>query len=207
MRIETTATHESVDEPRDSVWLNDTDYAQLRNHAGYREDIVIRLGAECGLRSFEVPQVRPKDIRPYDRGDEEYHFLRVRRGKDTRGNGGKARDAYLPVELERAIRRYVREHEIAPGEPVVDVSSRTVQRIVKRVAQRAADATGDDDYLKVSSHDLRRYFAHTMLVREHMNPRVVMEVGGWDDYQSLKPYLDKPDESTIIDEFTRVGRE
>ncbi|WP_345784802.1 tyrosine-type recombinase/integrase [Natronococcus wangiae] len=202
----TTTEHESVDQPRPKVWLTDTDYAQLRDHAGYRDGLVIRLGAECGLRSFEIPQVRPKDIRSYDRDDEEYHFFRVRQGKDTTGNGGKARDAYLPIILERSIRRYVREHEIAPDIPLVNVSPRTVQRIVKRVAKRAADAMDDDDYLKISSHDLRRYFAHTMLVRERMNPRVVMEVGGWDDYQSLEPYLLKPDEGTIIDEFERADR-
>ncbi len=40
-----------------------------------------------------------------------------------------------------------------------------------------------------------------MLVRERMKPRVVMEVGGWDDYQSLEPYLSKPDEETIINGF------
>lgn len=46
-----------------------------------------------------------------------------------------------------------------------------------------------------------------MLVRERMNPRVVMEGVGWDDYQSLEPYLSKPDEGTIIDEFSRAGRD
>ncbi len=44
-----------------------------------------------------------------------------------------------------------------------------------------------------------------MLVRERMNSRVMMEVVGWDDYQSLEPYLSKPDKGTIIDEFSRVG--
>ncbi|MFC6765914.1 hypothetical protein [Natrinema soli] len=66
---------------------------------------------------------------------------------------------------------------------------------------------GDDDHLKISSHDLCRYFAHTMLVRERMNLWVVMEANRWNDYQSLKPYLSKPDEGTIIDEFSRARRE
>lgn len=34
-----------------------------------------------------------------------------------------------------------------------------------------------------------------------MNPRVVMEIGGWDDYQSLEPYLNKPSPETIVGEF------
>lgn len=38
-----------------------------------------------------------------------------------------------------------------------------------------------------------------------MNPRVLMDVGGWSDYQSLEPYLAKADPETIIGEFERAG--
>jgi hypothetical protein len=38
-----------------------------------------------------------------------------------------------------------------------------------------------------------------------MDPRVVMEIGGWDDYQSLEPYLNKPSPSTIVSEFETAG--
>ena len=38
-----------------------------------------------------------------------------------------------------------------------------------------------------------------------MNLRVLMDVGGWDDYKSLEPYFAKPDPETIIDEFERAG--
>ncbi|OKY78302.1 MAG: XerD/XerC family integrase [Candidatus Methanohalarchaeum thermophilum] len=40
-----------------------------------------------------------------------------------------------------------------------------------------------------------------------MNPEVVMDVGGWEDYQSIKPYLNKPSEKTIKKEFKRIGWE
>jgi quinol monooxygenase YgiN len=56
----------------------------------------------------------------------------------------------------------------------------------------------------VSSHDLRRHFAHRLLVRERLNPRVVMDVGGWRDFQAIEPYLGKPDVETIVDEFEEM---
>ena len=207
MRIETTTTHETVARPRPKVWLSADDYEQLLEHVDYRGAIVIRLGAEVGLRSFEIPQIRPRDLDPYRTDDGERYFLYAERGKDTTGHDGKARDAYLPRDLHRDLQRYITENNIAPSDPIIDISPRTVQRIVKHAAESAADATGDDDFRLVSSHDLRRYFAHRALVKERMNPRVVMDVGGWDDYKSLEPYLSKPDEETIISEFSRAGRD
>src|SRR5699024_8485964 len=106
-----------------------------------------------------------------------------------------------PRSVERDLHRYQRAEEIAQDNPFIDVSPRHVQRIVKNIAERTADRTGDSDFRKVSSHDLRRYFAHTCLVEKRMNPRVVMEIGGWEDYAALEPYLNKPSPSTIVSEF------
>jgi len=33
------------------------------------------------------------------------------------------------------------------------------------------------------------------------NPRFVMKVGGWENFQSIKPYLSKSSESTVNDAF------
>lgn len=63
-------------------------------------------------------------------------------------------------------------------QPLVELSERGVRDVVKRTAERAAEATGDDDYRYVSSHDLRRRFAQRLLVEKQVNPRVVMQVGG-----------------------------
>ena len=165
---------------------------------------MIRFGGEVGLRSFEIPQITPEHVRREVVDDEDYYFLRVPQGKDTTGSGGKPRDAYLPREVERDLHRYQRAENIAQSGPVIDVTPRTVQRIVKSAATRAADRTGNNDFRKVSSHDLRRYFVHSCLVRERMNPRVVMEIGGWDNYQALEPYLNKPSTETIVSEFAHA---
>jgi integrase len=197
MRIERTANRQFK-----KCWLTTDEYEALRRTTdSYRDELIIRLGGEVGLRSFEIPQITPTHPRREVIEDDSYHFLRVPEGKDTTGNGGKPRDAYLPRSVERDLHRYQRAEDIASDDPYIDLTRRSVQRIVKTIAEQTADQTGNDDFQQVSSHDLRRYFAHTCLVEKRMNPRVVMEIGGWDDYQSLEPYLNKPSAETIVGEF------
>lgn len=205
MRVETEATNDVVENPRPKVFMTDEEYRLLRRSAeSNRDELMIRLGGEVGLRSFEVPQEKPKHVRRSE--DGEHYFLRVPRGKDTSGTGGKPRDAFLPRDLETRLHRYARDNEIGDDEAYFPYSPRWVQERVKLAAKNAYEESGDEDWLKVSSHDLRVYFGHTMLVEERMNPEVVMDVGGWEDYESIKPYLGKPSEKNIISEFERVGR-
>lgn len=190
------------------VYLNPHDYENLRDAAAsFQAELAIRLGGEVGLRVNETAKVKPEHIKPSTNPEVEAHFLRVPEGKDTTGqlDDGKYREAFLPVDVERLLTRYVRTNEIATGEDVFDVTKRSVQNYIKRSAAKAAEETGDDDFLKVSSHDLRAYFATTCLVRKGMNPEVVMEVGGWTDYESIKPYLDAPDDDVIAGEFEKAG--
>jgi integrase len=187
-------------------WLTSDEYDDLcRTTDSYRDELIMRLSGEVGLRSFEIPQITPEHPHREVIEDDSYHFLRVPEGKDTSGNGGKPRDAYLPRSVERDLHRYQRAESISDDEPFIDMTRRSVQRIVKTVAERTAERTDNDDFQKVSSHDLRRYFAHTCLVEKRMNPRVVMEIGGWEDYAALEPYLNKPSPGTIVAEFESAG--
>jgi integrase len=76
--------------------------------------------------------------------------------------------------------------------------------VIRRTAARAAKATSDEDFEKVSTHDLRRRFAQRLLVDEQMNPRVVMAVGGWDSFAAIEPYLNAPSEDIIDEAFQEV---
>lgn len=75
------------------------------------------------------------------------------------------------------------------------------------MAENAHKMIRDEEWPDVSSHDLRVYFVHTMFVKERLNLRVVMDVGSWDNYQSIKSYLEKSREANISREFERAGRE
>ena len=146
------------------VWLTDAEIEDLRRAANsQRDDIIIQLGAFVGLRAFEIPQVRPVDVKATESGQ---YRLRVQAGKDTTGNGGKPRDAYLPDSVERDLQRYQNEHNITPKDSFIDLKQPGVRAVVRRTASRAAEATGDDDFEKVSTHDLRRRFAQRLLVDE-----------------------------------------
>ena len=77
--------------------------------------------------------------------------------------------------------------------------------MVKRIAERVAEQTGEEDFRHVSSHDLRRRFAQRLLVDRQMNPRVVMAVGGWDSFQAIEPYLNAPTQAVVNAAFEEAG--
>jgi hypothetical protein len=66
-----------------------------------RDDLICQLGGYVGLRAFEIPQICPSHVSRTD--DGEHYRLRVPSGKDTTGNGGNPRDAYLPERVERDL--------------------------------------------------------------------------------------------------------
>lgn len=198
MRLEAT-NHQH----RTKVWMTDDEIEELRRAAAsYRDDIIIQLGAFVGLRAFEMPQIQPQHIKQTDNGT---YRLRVPEGKDTSGNGGKPRDAFLPDDVERDLRQFQRNENIAPKDPFIDLSERGVRAAVKRTAEAAAAQTGDPDFEAVSSHDLRRRFAQRLLVDEDVNPRVVMQVGGWESFQAIEPYLNAPTPDVVDEAFEEAG--
>ena len=198
MRLEATEADNET-----KVWMTDDEVEDLRRAAAsYRDDVIIQLGAFVGLRAFEMPQVQPQHIK---QTENDSYRLRVPEGKDTTGNGGKPRDAFLPADVERDLRQFQRNENIAPKDPFIDLTERGVRAAVKRTAEVAADETGDEDFLEVSSHDLRRRFAQRLLVDEDINPRLVMQVGGWDSFQAIEPYLNAPTPDIVDDALQEAG--
>jgi len=199
MRLEATAR-----EGQHKVWMTDSELEELRRAAdSYRDDLIIQLGGYVGLRAFEIPQPSPKDVKRTE--DGSHYRLRVPEGKDTTGNGGKPRDAYLPRDVERDLHQYQSVEDVARHEPFIELTERGVRDVVKRTAERAAEETGDEDFRHVSSHDLRRRFAQRLLVDKQVNPRVVMAVGGWDSFQAIEPYLNAPTPSVVNEAFREAG--
>lgn len=199
MRKETTAGGEV------KVWLTDDEVEELRRAAGSRrDDLIIQLGAYVGLRAFEIPQVQPQHVKRSGE-DGDHYRLRVPKGKDTKRGEGEPRDAYLPKETERDLYQFARDNDLDDTEPFVDLAPVTVRRVVNNITVEAADQTGKEDFLDVSSHDLRRRFAQRLLVDEGMNPRVVMAVGGWSSFAAIEPYLNAPSEDVINEAFDEAG--
>jgi len=199
MRLEATGKEDQY-----KVWMTDDELDDLeRVAASQRDYVIIRLGGRVGLRAFEVPQVKPEHVKRTDGG--EHYRLRVPEGKDTANGTGKPRDAYLPTDVEGDLHRLQTAANVGRDEPFVDLTERGVRDVVKRTAERAAEETEDDDFRYVSSHDLRRRFAQRLLVDEQVNPRVVMQVGGWGSFAAIEPYLNAPTPQVVNDAFEEAG--
>lgn len=184
--------------------MTDSEFEDLeRVAASQRDYVIIRLGGCVGLRAFEISQICPTHVKRTDDGD--HYRLRVSEGKETTGSGGKPRDSYLPSEVGGDLHRYRNATDIGRHEPLVDLSERGIRDVIKRTAKRAAAETGDEGFRYISSHDLRRRFAQRHLVDRRVNPRVVMQAGGWDSFQAIEPYLNAPTPDVVNEAFENAG--
>jgi integrase/recombinase XerD len=136
---------------------------------------LLMLLYSAGLRVGEVVRLRPVDL------DIQRGLVRVRRGK-----GAKDRYTLLAKRAVEAVRLYVDAYPtddwLFPGaRPGRHVTTRSVQRVVKRVAS-AAGITKD-----VTSHTLRHSFA-THLLEGGTNLRVIQELLGHSSARTTQIY-------------------
>ncbi|WP_336360328.1 bacterio-opsin activator domain-containing protein [Haladaptatus sp. ZSTT2] len=162
----------------------------------YREDLVVTLMGDAGLRPSEVVCVRPRDLSTRERGGGSHALLTV-------GTDQESRVMYLRPAVAHDLRKFISVNDIGRDEPVFDVSARRIQMLVSDVATRTDDAR----LQSVSSRDLRQYFAHRLLKRERIHPQIVRAVGGWKSLESLDHYFEPPSEAAIIDAFTAESRD
>ena len=146
--------------------------------------ILLGLLYECGLRCFEVRNIKLSDI-DYDRSK-----LHVRLGK------GK-KDRYLPIgeHIKRGIRKYILaenpEVYLFNGQPMEDgsggdfdrrYSQRGVQWAVKQACKKAKITK------EVSVHTLRHTYA-THLVEDGLDIVTVKDLMGHENIQTTMIYL------------------
>jgi len=66
--------------------------------------------------------------------------------------------------------------------PLVDRSTRTIRRWVTTAGERLYADTGDDGWTSSRPPDLRRTWGTLLVTRCEVEPGLVMEWGGWEDY-------------------------
>lgn len=165
------------------VWLNGDELDHLIETMEARKGtpgaIAGRLGGHCGLRRAEAAEATAGDISETLGGD----VLRVPDGK-----GSKYRETPIPNDLADRM-RMVSEYDdsIDPADPVLDRAPKTLNRWVKRACKELAADTGDDGWLDVTYHDLRRTWG-TRCLEQGMLPSVVMSHGGWDDWETFRKH-------------------
>jgi len=158
-----------------AVWLTDPEITELLDQV---QDDVQRFGlglmARSGLRVSEAQQVRADDLIETEAGK----MVRVWHGK-----GDKYRETPVTEEtywLGRSLDR-------GSGTTVVRHTRRTLQRWVERAAGEMFAKTEEVGWTYVSAHDLRRSWA-TMLIQAEVEPLLVMDWGGWSDFEVFKDH-------------------
>jgi hypothetical protein len=126
-----------MSETAEEIRLTAREYEQLRQSAEtYREELLVRLCGEVGLRAAEIPRVQPAHVRSHGGEGRTQYFLTVHE------SDGGTREAYLPPRVAHDFWQYVRSNDVKTEEPVVDVSTRRVQMLVGEVGETAAEWTG-----------------------------------------------------------------
>jgi integrase len=154
------------------IWLSRDEQTQLLNATDDPEhETAFRLGLH-GLRSDELVEVRPRDLRPLN-GDSGRHVLVIRDGKS-----GK-REVPASEKLVDSI-RYSRVDE---DEPLVSVGKRTVRKWLASVRDDLAESDAGE-WRRLSMHDLRRTWAtdsfYSLAVEGvPIAEQLVMSWGGW----------------------------
>jgi integrase/recombinase XerD len=157
--------------------LSDSEVRRLLESAeNLREQVMLMTLYGAGLRLSELIHLQVKDI------DSSKMQIRVRQGK-----GGKDRMVVLSPTLLEALRRYFRQYRPitwlfysqAPQKPIDD---RTIQRMVRRLSERAGLREG------VTTHTLRHSFA-THLLEQGAELPYIQQLLGHRDLKTTMLYL------------------
>jgi len=161
------------------VWLTVDEMDALIDEASDpQQRVAFMLGAKGGLRRSEIVSVTPND---FDHGPPG--FVRIWSDYAKRD---KYRESPIPTELEHVVSTLT--HDQAKDEPVVDVSGTTVYRWVRRAAERRQAETQDKGWSFLDVHDLRRSWGGNLLWNCGVLPSVVMEFGGWEDWDTFQDH-------------------
>ncbi|QPV64510.1 site-specific integrase [Halosimplex litoreum] len=170
-----------------AVWLTESELQDVIDHHSedMEKQLAIKYMARVGLRADGLKNVTRSAIRRLDVDDECYI---IRLEKTKRGY----REAPLPLDVKTDTYALSQAMGLKQDEPVFQQSKRTYQRAVENaVAALAGPIRNDDgeivgyeneDWLKVSAHDLRRSWAtrcYYKLGGTERDLRAVMSWGGW----------------------------
>lgn len=161
------------------VWLSHVETDQFLEHADSTEKkIAFGLMARCGLRCDEATSITPPDVVDTPVGPR----VRVERGK-----GDKYREVPVPENLKTTMETFADLRPEAADVSLVDTSNRTVQRWVGHAADECRAESGDEGWRYLGPHDLRRSWG-TQLVEASVEPGMIMEWGGWADWETFREH-------------------
>jgi len=168
------------------VWLSSEEIDMLIDEAETaNQRIAFTLGGRAGLRTSEIVSVTPNDFTHGPKG-----FVRVW-GDYAKRN--KYREAPIPDNFQAFVEGMAQSQP--PNKPVLynaekdqGIAGTTVYRWVRRAAERLQAKTGDQGWQYLKVHDLRRSWGGHLLWNCGVLPTVVMEFGGWEDWDTFSEH-------------------
>ena len=168
------------------------EYERLRRAARtHREELVVRLAGEAGLRPAEQARLRPADVLEHD--DVQLIAVQSESTAAARAAGESvdpARESLLPDGVAHDLQQYAASNGIADDEALFSVSARRLAMLVREVADRV-------DGVDATAPELRDYFAASLLA-DGVPVHVVAALGGWERLDSLAPLLSEVDRGTLV---------
>lgn len=122
-----------------------------------RISVILSLEANLGLRISDVLQLRLSDIIH----DGSRYRLNIVEKKTQ-----KKREFTVPIEIYSFIQNYALENNINPTAKLFDISERTVQNHLQMVCEYL-------EYIDISTHSFRKYFATSIYVNNNYNIELV----------------------------------
>jgi len=160
------------------VWLTPDEGNRLMEQTDDTvRQIAVGLGLRCGLRVAETVAVKPEDVVETPIGS----FVRVWEGK-----GDKYRETPVPSDLAATINAYADVRPDDDTTPLVDVTTRTVRNWIDDLGEQLEEATGDVGWSYLGTHDLRATWGTQLTTEYEVEPGLVMEWGGWDNWETFR---------------------
>lgn len=196
-RLVMTMYKEETDSGGFRCWMQEEEQQQLIDYYDdYERELTIKLMLQSGLRAEEVPRVSASCIQ---QSDAEFQILKVPKAK--RGY----RETFIPSDLATEIQSiYKVKDDVGVDDPIIQKTVRTVQNWVYDAGEALAEETGNEDWNDVSAHDLRRTWA-TKMIQSGVTGDVVMDWGGWSDYQTFRKHYWRRDDEQIQSNLEDAG--
>lgn len=190
------------------VFLDTEEYRQLLESAYEPPSrtvrqvrLEMRLMA-CSMRVDTVSELRYGQFEKRETPEGDRWMCTIQAKDSTeREAETRPRGVYIPADIMNRVNKRAKNRGLDDDDLLFSCSTRTIQRDVTRSAENAAIRSGNDDYRKVSAHDLRRYFATHLLFRHEVPAPVVRVLGGWKSDDAMFEYLVLPDDVL----FERLG--
>jgi integrase/recombinase XerD len=150
----------------------------IYNTRDRRNRLMLELQARCGLRVGELLNIRVSDV-----SERRVMIKQPKSGKE-------AEAAFMPEQVAKRLREYLKDRNLAPEDRVFPICYSTARTFIRKLGQKLN--------LVISPHDLRRYSA-THASRNGVPLEIVSKVIlRHQDLKTTQIYLSKVSEQEAI---------